>query len=219
MDLTRDNKKLICDYTLLIEINFNFKFLRILDMLKNKTLPIVLLSIATALIGCKGPDKYTASAETSSTNTIEAKQAVANQIKTETFFAASFKDFDRKSQPLNQYQGKTIVTYFWATWCKSCVAEVPMLKALQEKYIDKNVVLVGIAVDNTDKVKQFVKDHDITYPMLIGGDDALALSKDLGNLVTGLPFMVMIDKNGKFSAKFLGELKQEKLESKLNAII
>lgn len=188
-------------------------------MLKNKILPILLLLIITALIGCKGTDKNTAAAKPASTNTIEAKQAVANQIKTETFFAASFKDFDRTSQPLNQYQGKTIVTYFWATWCKSCVAEVPMLKALQEKYKDKNVVLVGIAVDNTDKVKQFVKDHDITYPILIGGDEALVLSKDLGNLVTGLPFMVMIDKNGKFAAKFLGELKQEKLESKLNAII
>lgn len=188
-------------------------------MLKNKTLYITLILIALALIGCKGSDKNTVSAQPVSMSTLEVKKAATNQIKTETFFAASFKDFDRIPQPLNQYKGKTIVTYFWATWCKSCVAEVPMLKALQEKYKDKNVILVGIAVDNTDKVKQFVKDHEITYPILIGGDDALALSKDLGNLVTGLPFTVMIDKNGKFYAKFLGELKQEKLERKLNAII
>lgn len=188
-------------------------------MIKNKTLNIMSLLITLALIGCKGSDENLVSAQPLSTTTLDAKKAAANLIKTETFFAASFKDLDRTQQPLNQYQGKTIVTYFWATWCKSCVAEVPMLKALQEKYKDKNVVLVGIAVDNTDKVKQFVKDHDITYPILIGGDDALALSKDLGNLVTGLPFMVMIDKNGNFAAKFLGELKQEKLESKLNAII
>lgn len=191
-------------------------------MLKTNTLSICTLLIALSLIGCKGSENNTPSATskpTASAATKEAKKAEANQIKTETFFAASFKDFDRISQPLSQYQGKTIVTYFWATWCKSCVAEVPMLKAMQEKYKDKNVVLIGIAVDNTDKVKQFVKDHEITYPILIGGDDALALSKDLGNLVTGLPFMVMIDKNGQFAAKFLGELKQEKLESTLNTII
>lgn len=192
-------------------------------MKKKIFLSVTLIMIVLVLIGCKGHDKNSASTETVvapvAETTLEAKKAAADQIKTETFFAASFKDFDRKLQPLNQYQGKTILTYFWATWCKSCVAEVPMLKALQEKYKDKNVVLVGIAVDNTDKVKQFVKDNQITYPILIGGDDALALSKDLGNLVTGLPFMVMIDKQGKFAAKFLGELNQEKLESKLKTII
>ncbi len=191
-------------------------------MLKTNALSICTLLITLSLIGCKGSENNTASATSMpvvSTTSKEDKKAEANQIKTETFFAASFKDFDRKLQPLNQYKGKTIVTYFWATWCKSCVAEVPMLKAMQEKYKDKNVVFVGIAVDNMDKVQKFVKDYEITYPILIGGDDALALSKDLGNLVTGLPFMVMIDKNGQFAAKFLGELKQEKLESKLNTII
>ena len=191
-------------------------------MLKINYLSVCTLLISFSLIGCKGSENNTASV--TSLQTVSAvskvdKKTEANQIKTETFFAASFKDFDRKLQPLDQYKGKTIVTYFWATWCKSCVAEVPMLKAMQEKYKDKNVVFVGIAVDNMDKVQKFVKDNEITYPVLIGGDDALALSKDLGNLVTGLPFMVMIDKNGQFAAKFLGELKQEKLESKLNTII
>ncbi len=191
-------------------------------MLKTNTLSICTLLFTLSLIGCKGSENNTTSTTSMpavSTASKEVKKAEANQIKTETFFAASFKDFDRKLQPMNQYKGKTIVAYFWATWCRSCVAEVPMLKAMQEKYKDKNVVFVGIAVDNMDKVQKFVKDYEINYPILIGGDEALALSKDLGNLVTGLPFMVMIDKNGQFSAKFLGELKQEKLESKLNKII
>ena len=76
---------------------------------------------------------------------------------------------------------------------------------------------IGIAVDNTDKVEKFVKDNRIPYPVLIGSDDALELSKKLGNLVLGLPFLVVIDKNGNLAGKLLGELPAGKLEALLAA--
>ena len=146
------------------------------------------------------------------------KAVVANnEVKMDAFFASSFKQFDRQSHPLDQYKGKIVVAYFWATWCKSCLKEVPQLMALQNQYKDKNVQFIGIAVDNTDKVEKFVKDNRIPYPVLIGSDDALELSKKLGNLVLGLPFLVVIDKNGNLAGKLLGELPAGKLEALLAA--
>ena len=47
-----------------------------------------------------------------------------------------------------------------------------MLKELEEQYRDKNVSFLGIAVDNTDKVENFVK-NGITFEILIGGNDAM----------------------------------------------
>ena len=120
-------------------------------------------------------------------------------------FAASFKDFDRKLQPLSQWQGKPMVVYFWATWCKSCKQELPELIALHEKYKSKGVTVLGIAIDNTDKVREFVKEYKVTYPVLIGSNDAMALSKSLGNKVGGLPFAVVIDAKGAVVGRLLGE--------------
>ena len=145
------------------------------------------------------------------------EQAVAanNQAKVDTFFDASFKQIDRQPHALSQYKGKTVVAYFWATWCKSCVKEVPQLIGLQNQYKDKNVQFIGIAIDNVDKVEKFVKDNAIPYPVLIGGDEAMALAKKMGDLVGGLPFMVVIDKNGKLVEKILGEIPNGKLEQVL----
>jgi len=146
-----------------------------------------------------------------------ALAAAAGPAPAASLYAASFKDFDRKMQPLAQYQGKTMVLYFWATWCKSCVAEVPELKSVHMKYRDRNTAVVGIAVDNADKVQKFVKDHGIEYPMYIGGNEAIDLSKKLGNTVGGLPFVVFVDAKGNIIDRILGETPKGKLESVLKA--
>ncbi|MBC7944380.1 MAG: TlpA family protein disulfide reductase [Burkholderiales bacterium] len=127
-------------------------------------------------------------------------------------YAASFEDFDRQLQPLSQWKDKFMVVYFWATWCKSCRAEVPELIALHEKYKDKGVAVIGISIDNTDKVKAFAKEYQIAYPLLIGSQDAMDLSKKMGNKVGGLPFTIMINSRGEVVKTILGELPHGQLE-------
>ena len=141
-----------------------------------------------------------------------SERIIADGKKVDAFFDASFKAFDRSMQPLAKYEGKVIVAYFWATWCASCVRETNMLKELEKKYKDKNVSFLGIAVDNTDKVRTFVEKNDIAFEILIGGNDAIDLSKQMGNLRKGLPYMVVIDADNNFIARFLGETSKDKLE-------
>ena len=174
---------------------------------------IISLTLLLGLAACK-PAAAPADPE-KKTESREKAVAANNQLKVNEFLSASFKQFDRQSHPLAQYKGKTVVAYFWATWCKSCVKEAPQLIALSNQYKDKNVQFIGIAVDNADKVEKFAKDNAIPYPILVGGDDAMDLAKKLGDLVGGLPFMVVIDKNGNLVGKLLGELPEGKLESLL----
>ena len=60
-------------------------------------------------------------------------------------------------------KGKVLVLNFWATWCGPCVAEFPELVALDAKYRDKGMKLVGITADDPDdvqpKVIPFIKKH------------------------------------------------------------
>lgn len=143
----------------------------------------------------------------------------ASPISTDPLFASSFKDFNRKMQPLDQYKGKLVVVYFWATWCAPCRAEVPQLIALHEKYKAKDAVVVGIAIDQADKVEKFAKEFGINYPLLVGGNEAIDLSKKLGNRIGGLPFTVIIDRQGNVIAKVLGETPKGKLEGILKPLL
>lgn len=126
-------------------------------------------------------------------------------------FEAEFKDFHRTYQPMAQWRGRPLAVYFWATWCESCRREVPELVAAYERHRNVGLQIVGIAIDQTDKVEAFVTETGIPYPMLVGGNDALQLSRRLGNGVGGLPYMVVVNRAGRVVGTHIGELTPGKL--------
>jgi len=144
---------------------------------------------------------------------------LAEELSSDPVFASSFKDFGRTMQPLSQWKGKTLVVYFWATWCKPCLTEVPELIKLYDKYRSRDVVIVGIAVDNADKVEKFTKEYGISYPIVYGGTEAVNLSKQMGNKIGGLPYSVVIDAKGKVVSTILGESPKGKLEQILQQLV
>ena len=90
-----------------------------------------------------------------------------------------------------------------------------MLVALSKKMGPKGVEFVGIAVDFAVKVRDFVKDYAIPYPVLIAGPDGLDLMRAAGNEVGGLPYTVFLDRNGKIVHEKLGALSQAEVEGQI----
>jgi thiol-disulfide isomerase/thioredoxin len=80
---------------------------------------------------------------------------------------------DGASQSLAVFRGKVLIINYWATWCAPCREEIPMFVRLQREFADKNVQFVGIAVDQADKVRDFAKEFQINYPVLIAGIEAI----------------------------------------------
>ena len=144
----------------------------------------------------------------------EAKATTADAA-----WAASFKKLDGTAQQLSDFKGTVALVYFWATWCEPCQKEGPALQALYEKFKDKGFVVVGIAVDNADKVKDFIKTHGMSFPVVYGGTDAIKLSKDLGNSLGGIPFLVVIDKDGKIIERITGETKDGRIEGLITPLL
>ena len=140
-------------------------------------------------------------------------------ISADPVWAASFKDLTGTAQSLSIYKGKTALVYFWATWCEPCQKEGPAFQALYEKFKDKNFVVVGIAVDNADKVREFVKAHGMAFPIVYGGSDAIKLSKDIGNSLGGIPFLVVIDRDGKIVERITGEAKDGRIEGIITPLV
>lgn len=124
-----------------------------------------------------------------------------------------------KEQRLDQWRGKVLVVNFWATWCAPCREEMPEFMKAQKEFGDKGLQFVGIAVDQADKVQQYVTEIGLNYPALIGGFGAMELSKTLGNELMALPFTVVLDRNGSVAYTQLGVLKPEKLASLIKSLL
>lgn len=79
---------------------------------------------------------------------------------------------DLAGQPvrLADLRGKAVWINFWATWCPPCQAETPVLRDLAERYRDRGLVMIGIAVQETDRgnVAAYVAKYGIGYT--IAGD-------------------------------------------------
>jgi thiol-disulfide isomerase/thioredoxin len=125
----------------------------------------------------------------------------------------SFVDFGGKSQTLSQWRGKVLVVNFWATWCAPCIEEIPTLMRVQKKYAGKNIQMVGIGIDNVDKMRDFATKMGIDYVLLIGGTEVLELSKNLGNRAAVLPFTVILDRAGKVAYRHAGALTDASFEA------
>ena len=135
------------------------------------------------------------------------------------FYGSSFKDLKDQVQSFDRFKGKVVVMYFWATWCVPCRIETPNLVKLDKQYKGKDVVVVGLALDNGDKVREFVKDNNVTYPVFYGGREAVQLGKAMGNDGGAIPFTVVIDKNGRLIQTFKGDLPNSELEKIINPLV
>lgn len=133
--------------------------------------------------------------------------------------ALSLPDTEGAPQRLDQWRGQVIVVNFWATWCGPCREEMPELVRAQKDFGAKGLQIVGIAVDNADKVRQFVKDFGLNYPALIGGYGAVDISKDLGNRLAALPFTIIVDRKGKVVQTTLGPVKIDQFRSKIASLL
>jgi thiol-disulfide isomerase/thioredoxin len=132
--------------------------------------------------------------------------------------ATNFSDLSGRSRGLSEWKGKALVVNFWATWCAPCREEIPMLLELRAKYAHKGIEIIGIAIDQAAKVRQFSQDMKIVYPILVADHTALDLVRSLGNAPGGLPFTVVLDARGKLKHRKLGLLKQPELENWLGRV-
>ncbi|QOI99110.1 MAG: redoxin family protein [Phycisphaeraceae bacterium] len=115
--------------------------------------------------------------------------------------AFSLKDVSGQTYTLESLKGKVVVLDFWATWCKPCLAVMPAIQKVHEKYKDKGVVVIGMHTDtNTDTKAPDVMDN-------LGCDYLLLLSAGAVSnqyKVRGIPSLYVIDAEGRVSWSHVG---------------
>ncbi|CAK0752248.1 cytochrome c biogenesis protein CcmG, thiol:disulfide interchange protein DsbE [Gammaproteobacteria bacterium] len=120
--------------------------------------------------------------------------------------AFSLPDVTGQVRNSSEWLGKVVILNFWAPWCSPCRKEIPGFLDLYHTYRDKGLVVVGVAIDKPDEVLRFVADFSVDYPNLLGEEFGLGLVTRYGNRSGGLPYTVVIDREGKVIYTRLGEL-------------
>jgi thiol-disulfide isomerase/thioredoxin len=130
----------------------------------------------------------------------------------------SLNDLSGKATSITSWGDKSLIINFWATWCAPCRREIPLLKTLASDWAGRDLQVVGIAVDDADKVRQFAEKFKIDYPVLTGEEGAMEAAAKFGMESPGLPFTVFTDRRGEIVALFVGELHRAQAEFILSEV-
>jgi len=121
-----------------------------------------------------------------------------------------FEDTQGQPQRLADYRGKWVLVNFWATWCPPCLQEIPDLVELHRAHSNKDLVVIGVALDSSAKsVRQFVERLKVNYPVVLGDYD---LAEQVGE-VTVLPTSYLYNPRGELVSYQQGMLTRDSVES------
>ncbi len=123
-------------------------------------------------------------------------------------------DIQGRTVSLSDFRGKVVILDFWATWCPPCRREIPDLISLQSQYKGEGLQIVGVALDEPDKVKGFAQYMQMNYPVLLGNDDVSALYGG----ISGIPTTFIIDRKGKIVQRFEGFTERAVFESEIKQL-
>ena len=114
-----------------------------------------------------------------------------------------------------KYKGKVVLIDFWATWCGPCLAEIPRLKTLYEKYHGKGFEIVGISIDeDLDALKNGLEKHQFPWINLADAKRKEADQQTMGNrfAISSIPRCILVGRDGKvISVEARGEGLAQKL--------
>jgi thiol-disulfide isomerase/thioredoxin len=126
--------------------------------------------------------------------------------------AFTLTDLSGQQRPSSEWQGKLLLVNFWASWCTPCLEEIPLLVEAQARYGARGLQIIGPAMDEPEPIKAMVQRFRINYPVSANLNETDASSRALGNTQGGLPYSVLISRDGHVLKTVLGSLSREQLE-------
>jgi len=142
------------------------------------------------------------------------KQPAGLDMETQqALWNAEFDTPDGQVLKMQNLQGRPLVINFWATWCAPCVEEMPLLDIFFRQNASKGWQMVGLAIDQPSRVRQYLSQNAISYPIGLAGMTGTELGRLLGNEIGGLPFTVVLDGKGGLIQRKLGKLSAQEIQA------
>ena len=127
------------------------------------------------------------------------------------------------SKPLNwdSLQGKVVMVEFWTFECYNCKNVEPYIKSWYKKYNNKGFEIVAVHSPEFERerdinnVREYVKDHAITYPVAIDND--FKIWRRFSNRYW--PAMYLVDEQGNIRYRFIGEGNYQRIENAIKTLL
>ena len=123
-------------------------------------------------------------------------------------------DYDGKTTHFSDYvgRGQYVLVDFWASWCGPCLQEIPNIITVYEKYKEKGLIVLGVAVsDRPEATLKAINEYQIPYPQIINSQK---IATDAYG-IRGIPEIILFAPNGTIFAR---SLRGEDIEKKLSEV-
>jgi len=126
-------------------------------------------------------------------------------------------DIDGVEFSLSNFRGRVVLLDFFATWCGPCVAEIPHLKSLREKF-GEDLIIISVSVspssDTVEKLQEFRQEHGIDWVI---ARDTIGINDEYG--VQYIPTLVIIDQEGYIRHRHVGLTDESVLYGEIYEVI
>ena len=170
----------------------------------------IVIMTAAALVGLLSYGVASQQADTS----IDEAVLAGKRVEAPDRGLAQLGEMQRSS--LAAYRGKVVVLNFWASWCKPCTDELPLLQRTHERIAGRRALVLGVNYkDLSSKALGFVSRFGLTYPSL--RDPQGEYAEDYSARV--FPETFVIDRRGRVAAKRRGPVDQAWLDATLPPLL
>jgi peroxiredoxin len=113
----------------------------------------------------------------------------------------TLEDLSGRSVSLEDFKGKVVFLNFWATWCPPCVLEMPSMEKLHNEFAKEGLVMLALNFrENRDQVKAFVKEHKLSFTVLMDPEGTVFELYQ----VWGLPVTTIINRRHEIVGRAMG---------------
>ena len=126
-------------------------------------------------------------------------------------------DLDGRNWSAEALRGRVVLVDFWATWCAPCLADLPRLRRLHERYGNRGLTIIGVSLDrsSTRDFRSWLQRQAITWPQVReGGGYDSPLARHFG--VDAIPASYLYDRDGRLLAT---QVRGESLETRVAALL
>jgi thiol-disulfide isomerase/thioredoxin len=126
------------------------------------------------------------------------------------------EDIHGQMRSLADLRGDLVFVNVWASWCPSCVEELPALQAFHEAHRGEGIHVWGLSMDmfrDARNLPTFVERHDLTYPVIN------VTPEEAGRFgyIEGVPMTFVIGRDGTVDGEYLGPVSRDVLETMLKS--